>query len=530
MQIAARPTLPSQPSKMATKSELISKKKQRRSPQPSPENFHVSLASMFMGCDPIVPRRTTALGESSDPEEHTSQDVSESQAESSSVLDASSGDASESQNKPSSGGGATTSDPSGSTATEDESIQCEKKANKIKHSKAGRKQKFAKKAEQTSEEASHNGESGEMSGKSSADSSSEAYTQTKPAKKKKGLNINKTDTSATEKTITNNADSAKSTTTDNTDSFMQTTTASAEATTSIDDSPTQPPEESSATDSATVSSDRNWTMSEDAILRGMKHDERGSVTWAEICKALKKSKKDVQARWKVISKNQIIQGAAKADASTPVPEENKQNSSNNGKENKIQAKMSPKGKEKEENKRKDTETKWHKGQRNTKVATETKAAKSKASKTNKDILSGEEPSAESSKSSGDEEEEEEDYSYGYDDQERRRQKRYYIKNVQNQLYPPTLRPQADAYFSQRDCDILAAVESKYVRSKWLEMQANFYNVTGRMVPLHVIRDKCERAEASEKRARTKQKAEGGQGRVEKWVDEVEDEEFDDPDS
>lgn len=56
------------------------------------------------------------------------------------------------------------------------------------------------------------------------------------------------------------------------------------------------------------------------------------------------------------------------------------------------------------------------------------------------------------------------------------------------------------------------------------MQANFYNVTGRLVPLHMIRDKCEGAE----RARSPSQGNGCWQRVERWVDAVEDDDLEDP--
>ena len=72
------------------------------------------------------------------------------------------------------------------------------------------------------------------------------------------------------------------------------------------------------------------------------------------------------------------------------------------------------------------------------------------------------------------------------------------------------------------------------------MQANFYNVTGRMVPLHVIRDRCARAdeeeeeeEESERRRRERQRRrEVGVGRemVESWVGGVDQENLGDPEA
>lgn len=150
---------------------------------------------------------------------------------------------------------------------------------------------------------------------------------------------------------------------------------------------------------------------------------------------------------------------------------------------------------------------------------ENKSAQSKAaesSQRDRDILSGEEASSESSLVV-DEDDENDDYDgfdYGWP-----QQKRHDIRYLQN------------------EGAVLAAVDSKYKRSKWLEMQANFYNVTGRLVPLHLIRDRCERAEqqsALKRHASQMNKAaaaDDGARRqhIKSWVDGVQQESLGDPD-
>lgn len=186
---------------------------------------------------------------------------------------------------------------------------------------------------------------------------------------------------------------------------------------------------------APAPSDPDWTLSEDAILRGMKTDERSSASWREIAKALRKSQQACKARWKVL---QAIPGAAipdhdDDDDTTPAP-----------------ASAPPATRRRGQPMRPDREEEAE------------------------DSL------------------DEEDYTYGFGDLEQRRQNRYFHRHILGTLYPPTRRhPDPDANFPRRDCDILAACESRREHVKWLEMQANFYNVTGRMIPLHVIRDRCD---------------------------------------
>ncbi|KAK2047808.1 hypothetical protein LZ31DRAFT_539505 [Colletotrichum somersetense] len=89
------------------------------------------------------------------------------------------------------------------------------------------------------------------------------------------------------------------------------------------------------------------------------------------------------------------------------------------------------------------------------------------------------------------------------------QERYIRGHVNPALYPPlpyplvpppnAFRPPSHAEKRQRrDDKILASVLSRREATKWLEMQANFYNVTGRMVPLHMIKARCEAEEGRSK--------------------------------
>ncbi|KAI3533562.1 hypothetical protein CSPX01_12635 [Colletotrichum filicis] len=91
------------------------------------------------------------------------------------------------------------------------------------------------------------------------------------------------------------------------------------------------------------------------------------------------------------------------------------------------------------------------------------------------------------------------------------QERYIRRHIHPALYPPApaashkrkrpLPPPANRRApspadrqQRRDDATLAAVVSKREATKWLEMQANFYNATGRMVPLHMIKSRCEAEE------------------------------------
>lgn len=230
--------------------------------------------------------------------------------------------------------------------------------------------------------------------------------------------------------------------------------------------------------------DPNWSISEDALLRGMKTDKSGP-SWREIARTLKKSQTDCKARWNTIKGSpDKFQDASSDEDAPPV-----QHKSNKGK-----------GKEQSHDKY------------------QPKAAKSKHSKVNEKTRRR----AASTTNDGliphvAEENREDggfnDHTYGFGDVERRQQNQYWHEHILATLYPAIVHPVPDAYLSKQDCDVLSACQSKHHHSKWLEMQANFYNVTGRMIPLFIIRDRCERAEEDRRRQEERQ-------RIEQWARRV----------
>ncbi|CAH0053457.1 unnamed protein product [Clonostachys solani] len=215
--------------------------------------------------------------------------------------------------------------------------------------------------------------------------------------------------------------------------------------------------------------DPNWTMSEDFILLNMKKDDR-KPSWTEISQAMQKSKKDLKARWKILQ------------------DKTKQPSSQDDDPSEPEIKQQPESKSKKSKKRRGRRVSKHK-------------PSAQAEETI--VLSGEDASAEASPDDGPADQkspssssEADSLTYAGSDKETRRQKKYLQRHIRSKMFPPDKYPKADETFSQADCEILASVESQYKRSKWLEMQANFYNVTGRLVPIELIRARCEREEGT----------------------------------
>ncbi|GKU00323.1 hypothetical protein FLAG1_02372 [Fusarium langsethiae] len=307
--------------------------------------------------------------------------------------------------------------------------------------------------------------------------------------------------------------------------------------------------------------DPSWSISEDYRLRGMK--EAGE-TWKFITDSLCKSKSDVRARWKILQSQTIASEATTkpetgeattepetGDATTEGESDRAAVEVASGHETTSDNETSDQDEESEEScedadeddadddadeqteeendfvpSKKDkthanmfVNNKWHRGTRNQKVAIENKWAKARAKAKAQDhddspMESGQGASDNSSESSS---------RFDYVDPEKREQMKYLHKQIYEEMYPADIHPQPDAYLNERDCALLSTIDSKYKQSRWLEMQANFYNVTGRMVPLEAIRDRCERAEA-EKEARSEaRKLDRRIKRVEKWMEDQGDE-------
>jgi len=48
---------------------------------------------------------------------------------------------------------------------------------------------------------------------------------------------------------------------------------------------------------------------------------------------------------------------------------------------------------------------------------------------------------------------------------------------------------SNSVWSEADCDLLMFLEARYMEEKWLQMQAGFFNWTGRMVDAEIMKAK-----------------------------------------
>ncbi|OLN84431.1 hypothetical protein CCHL11_08230 [Colletotrichum chlorophyti] len=283
-----------------------------------------------------------------------------------------------------------------------------------------------------------------------------------------------------------------------------------------------------------------WTPSEDALIISMKE---GGETWASIGNAINKGKNEVKKRWHVVKAHNANSAESAGDVQTG---DERQDDGKKPEDKKVEDEAEP-----ETRRTKADKKQKKKGKSVEKPAEITTSAKTKQkkNKVEKHVPKPPSPTSSSSSSSEEEEEEEEEEedddddarssyrerlnllrdtsasdsassatsgdeadSPGYYERELTRQERYIRRHVHPALYPPlaaALAPGEVDRQQRRDDAVLASIVSKREATKWLEMQANFCNVTGRMVPLHLIKARCE---AEEDRGRA--------AGVRSWADSV----------
>lgn len=190
-----------------------------------------------------------------------------------------------------------------------------------------------------------------------------------------------------------------------------------------------------------------WSISEDCLLRSLK-ESKDNLPWSEIGTALSRSRSDAKSRWSVIrdqpsqlassdetdDDEQQSLGLSEASASAKAPGEA---ASTVGQESQsvAEARGDAKAKAKAEAA---AATKWHSGHRDDKVGMENKSVRSKAKERERDILSGEEASSESS--DGDTGEDDAGgLHYGWPEP-KRHDVHYLRSHIYPELYPSLIQP------------------------------------------------------------------------------------------
>jgi hypothetical protein len=202
--------------------------------------------------------------------------------------------------------------------------------------------------------------------------------------------------------------------------------------------------------------DPDWTPSQDAMLTAMK---QGGEPWKAIVAALGKSKKDVVARWKLLVKNKNADATSAAGPSAPPPGPVPSPAALA-----VNTVVVP------------SPRPFPTG------ALPRYVSSSKRSKQSKGKGKAPRPTSASSGVSVDEALE-----AGQIHEEEMEAMLQHLYSAYAGQYSSQLRP--DAAFSELDCRVLSLLDAKNRAEKWMGLQAAFYNVTGRMVPVALLREK-----------------------------------------
>ncbi|KAI1155697.1 hypothetical protein F4825DRAFT_447179 [Nemania diffusa] len=254
--------------------------------------------------------------------------------------------------------------------------------------------------------------------------------------------------------------------------------------TSTDDSSDAPPE---------------WTRDEDRTICVGKAEAK---SWAEIGQELERSRRECQQRYRTlasharelgitadklanlyINEGEVKTKSKKSSKNKYEDEDEDESDEPKTKKGKCKPKAKAKhGEEEEPQKRKD------KG-RNTakldsKLESTPKGKKNKHENVTPETSSSDSDSESDSSPNPTSDSEEEDLEAEY-----WAQRRYVYDTLHSQMYPEqkVLRP--DRFYSESDCRVLAGLEARHRANKWLHIQADFCNATGRMVEAELLRAK-----------------------------------------
>ncbi|KAI0201237.1 hypothetical protein F4808DRAFT_131781 [Astrocystis sublimbata] len=221
-----------------------------------------------------------------------------------------------------------------------------------------------------------------------------------------------------------------------------------------------------------------WSREEDRMICVRKSED---ISWADIGKELGRRRRDCQKRHRVLAAHARELGITTAKLAklfidedegdskskkkkrSKDREDEKVSKTDNDKSDKSKAKAESKSPPKSENK------------------SRSKKSKKRASETSSESKSNSDPDSDSSSDNDNSDSEAEFWA----------QRRYVYDTLHGEIYPrqKILRP--DRFYSESDCRVLAGLEARYRANKWLYIQADFCNATGRMVDSEILRAKFE---------------------------------------
>ncbi|GAW12711.1 hypothetical protein ANO14919_020810 [Xylariales sp. No.14919] len=218
-----------------------------------------------------------------------------------------------------------------------------------------------------------------------------------------------------------------------------------------------------------------WTQEEDRSLYVMKSEAK---SWAEIGKKLERGRKECQQRYRTLSSHAKELGITTEMLAKLYIAEGDENA-------KPKSKKHRKGKGKGRGNSESQDNREEKSDR-TKTKSKGKSSKSRAEK-KKNRGSAET----SSSSSGDSNSGSENNGDTTEDPiaEFWAQRRHIYDTLYGQMYPDQKLLRPDRFYSESDCRVLAGLEARYRANKWLYIQADFCNATGRMVEGEILKAK-----------------------------------------
>ncbi|KAI1738500.1 hypothetical protein F4680DRAFT_182373 [Xylaria scruposa] len=220
------------------------------------------------------------------------------------------------------------------------------------------------------------------------------------------------------------------------------------------------------------------------VLARSATDRTYHTRWAEIGKELKRGRRECQQRHRALSSHAKELGITTTKLAKLYIEEGNGGGNGDDSKSKKSSKDRNEGKTKNSNKTAEKSKAKHGGKSKDISNYDFKPEASPKSKKKK--YKKRAPDSDSSSDSSSDEDEDDD-----DDPEVEywAQRRYIYDTLYGGMYPDqkVLRP--DRFYSESDCRVLAGLEARYRANKWLHIQADFCNATGRMVEAEVLKAK-----------------------------------------
>ncbi|KAI0546873.1 hypothetical protein F4679DRAFT_398945 [Xylaria curta] len=218
-----------------------------------------------------------------------------------------------------------------------------------------------------------------------------------------------------------------------------------------------------------------WTREEDRTICIRKSEAK---SWAEIGKELKRGRRECQQRHRALSSHAKELGITTTKLAKLYIEEDDGDA--NGDDSK--SKKRGEGKTKNSNKTVEKSKAKHRDRSKDVSNYDSKPETSPKSKKKKTKKRAPDPDSSSDSSSDEDDDDDPDVEYWA-------QRRYIYDTLYGGMYPDqkVLRP--DRFYSESDCRVLAGLEARYRANKWLHIQADFCNATGRMVEAEILKAK-----------------------------------------